>query len=92
MGQMEAVRPKTVKAYRVWLKGGDIETIVFAESAAKARWIAVKGAQEAGYHITWNGVSSRHVPDYDYWYHPRMLNKCYDSSDVINQYNHLKSL
>lgn len=45
----------------------DHDCFVFAETAAKARWIAVRGYWEAGYgrQGTWPSVFSKRAPQYD---------------------------
>ncbi len=80
-----------IAAYKVRMKHGDVETIVFAVSAARARWIAVSGAREAGYHIPWSGVSSRRAKEFDPYFHHDMLDKCFDSSCVYSRTPHFKS-
>ncbi len=72
-----------MKAYLVFVD--EMDCVVFAETAAKARWRARKSAHEAGYQAKFKSLRSVRKPDWDYLYHPRFNGGCYTLEHVMGK-------
>lgn len=64
----EPTPPREVVAFEVTID--DMRCVTFAETSARARWNAVRGAREAGYYDRRGGwplsLKARRIPFYDH--------------------------
>lgn len=71
-----------MKCFLVFVAG--LEAYVFAATAAKARWIAFRGADEAGYAVSWHGVRSAAKPEYDNLALPERIGRPYTFDAIMD--------
>lgn len=89
MAEVETVHiVRAINCYAVTVRHDVSEVYVFAETAAKARWIAMRGYRDAGYdagvRMDWNEVSSTRKPEYDDRYRPEFRGKYLSFEQMIS--------